>query len=491
MAYIGRGVDNISNVEKLDNISFSGSTATFNLTKGGTAFIPSSAECIRLAIDGVEQGNNYTVSGSQITFDFTPSGSSTNNWIYHIGVGVITTPADGSVTEAKIGSSAVTTAKINDGAVTSGKIASGVIPSTRPNANPLIINGDMAVAQRSTSASSISSAGYHALDRFRYSNSSSAVVVTISQETLSSGNAYLNGFHNAMKLDCTTADTSVASGHLTAMQYKLEAQDCTVFRKGTANAQKMTVAFWFKATKTGTYILQLGDSDNNRKISKSYTVSTTNTWEHKVLVFDIETSNPMNDDNGAGFVLTWWLVAGSDYSGGTLATSWEANEFNSNSAVGQVNAFDSTSNNVHITGIQAEVGEFTSTTLPPFQHESFGNNLARCQRYAYQVVSNESTAGNSPIGVGGAQYNSGQMQFSIPFPVPMRTNPSLTCSSASNNYSFIRNDAADNFDDFVIDKANSNLAECKNGTDMSGTPGQAGVVRTANSGLSVLFSAEL
>ena len=83
------------------------------------------------------------------------------------------------------------------------------------------------------------------------------------------------------------------------------------------------------------------------------------------------------------------------------------------------------------------------------------------------------------------------MQFSITFPVPMRTNPSLTCSSASNNYSFIRNDAADNFDDFVIDKANSNMAECKNSTDMSGTAGHSGVVRTANSSLSVLFTAEL
>ncbi len=266
----------------------------------------------------------------------------------------------------------------------------GIVPNDntirRPNSKPIIINGDMAVAQRSTSASSISTAGYHATDRFRYTNSTSAVVVTISQETLSSGNAFLNGFHNALKLDCTTADTSIAADHLTALQYKIEAQDCTVFRKGTANAKKMTVAFWFKATKTGTYILQIGDSDNNRKISKSYSVSTTNTWEHKVLAFDIETSNAMNDDNGAGFVLTWWLVAGSTYSGGTLATSWEATEFNSNSAVGQVNAFDSTDNNVHITGIQAEVGEFSSTTLPPFQHECYDDNITRCYRYYYRLT---------------------------------------------------------------------------------------------------------
>jgi len=295
----------------------------------------------------------------------------------------------------------------------------------RPLSKPIIVNGDMAVAQRSTSVSSISAAGYHGVDRVRYSNSSSAVVVTISQETLSSGNAFLNGFHNALKLDCTTADTSIASGHLTAMQYKLEAQDCTVFRKGTANAKKMTVAFWFKATKTGTYILQIGDSDNNRKISKSYTVSTTNTWEHKVLAFDIETSNAMNDDNGAGFVLTWWLVAGSDYSGGTLATSWEATEFDSNSAVGQVNAFDSTSNNVHITGIQAEVGEFSSTTLPPFQFEDFGDNLERCQRYYFR----NNAVDNIPFAAGVCNGTTNARAV-LYYPQTMRAAPTLDKSGS-------------------------------------------------------------
>jgi hypothetical protein len=297
----------------------------------------------------------------------------------------------------------------------------------RPLSKPIIVNGDMAVAQRSTSVSSISTAGYHGVDRVRYSNSSSAVVVTISQETLSSGNAFLNGFHNAMKLDCTTADTSIASGHLTVMQYKIEAQDCTVFRKGTENAKKMTVAFWFKATKTGTYILQIGDSDNNRKISKAYTVSTTNTWEHKVLAFDIETSNAMDDDNGPGFVLTWWLAAGSDYSGGTLATSWEATEFNSNSAAGQVNAFDSTDNNVHITGIQAEVGEFSSTTLPPFQHESFGDNLARCHRYFLYTGGGSAYQHHGS----GVEVTSTAAYMTTPLTVPMRASPSITANNTS------------------------------------------------------------
>ena len=370
----------------------------------------------------------------------------------------------------------------------------GIVPNDntirRPLSKPIIINGDMAVAQRSTSASSISTAGYHATDRFRYTNSTSAVVVTISQETLSSGNAFLNGFHNALKLDCTTADTSIAADHLTALQYKIEAQDCTVFRKGTANAKKMTVAFWFKATKTGTYILQIGDSDNNRNISKSYSVSTTNTWEHKVLAFDIETSNAMNDDNGAGFVLTWWLVAGSTYSGGTLATSWEATEFNSNSAVGQVNAFDSTDNNVHITGIQVEVGEFTSSTLPPFQHESYVENLSRCQRYL-QVLLDQNYR-YSTVGPG-TYISSSNTRFIRPLAKVMRADPSLVASSGTNEFFITSAAVAEDYINGVNIHANSNnsIVILWQDTNVSGTAGQGAFLSGEASGAYVWVDSEL
>ena len=361
MAYIGRGVDNISNVEKLDNITFSGSTATFNLTKGGSAFTPSSAECIRLAIDGIEQGNNYTVSGSQITFDFTPSGSSTNNWIYHIGVGVITTPADGSVTEAKIGSSAVTTAKINDGAVTSGKIASGVIPDAvtlRPNAKPLIINGNMALAQRGTSFSQPNTNNNaFPVDRFTFQTGSIGAY-TSTQETLTSGNAYNSGFRNASRIDCTTADASPSSGDYFWFQYTMEAQDCLVFKKGTSNAEKMTVAFWVKSNKTGTGQLTVKDSDNDRQVAGTYTISSANTWEHKVINLPADTTGAINNDNGAGFRFEWWLGGGSSYTSGSVPTTWEA-RVDADRGVQNLAINDSTSNDWSITGIQVEVGEST------------------------------------------------------------------------------------------------------------------------------------
>src|SRR5210317_1232048 len=106
MAYIGRGLDKISNVEKLDNLTFDGSSTSFALQKGGSSFVPSSANNILLSIDGVVQAGNFTVSGSTIDFGVAPSGSSTCDFILHYGVGLITTPADGTVTNAKVNASA-------------------------------------------------------------------------------------------------------------------------------------------------------------------------------------------------------------------------------------------------------------------------------------------------------------------------------------------------------------------------------------------------
>ena len=361
---------------------------------------------------------------------------------------------------------------------------------SRPNVKPLIINGDMAVAQRATSSTGKTSNGFYSCDRMELSVSGLGTH-TIIQESLTSGAAFNAGFANAWRIDTTTADSSPGSGDELLLQYPVEGQDLQVFKKGTTSAEKWTLAFWVKSTTTGTGQVNLSDMDNSRQCSATYTISSADTWEHKILNFAADTTGAFGDDNGESLRIEWWLDSGSNYEGGAAPTAWEATANGDRNASGNLNIGSATSKDWAITGIQLEVGEFNSSTLPPFQHESFGDNLRRCQRYAYEVVSNESAAGNAPIGVGGAQYNSCQMQFNIPFPVPMRTNPSLTCSSASNNYSFIRNDAADNFDDFVIDKANSNMAECKNSSDMSGTAGHSGVVRTANSSLSVLFTAEL
>ena len=125
MSYIGRGTESISNVEVLDNLTFNGS-ASYTLQKSSTNFVPSSANNLLISISGVVQQGNFSVSGSTITFDTTVSASDTCDWILHYGTGLITTVADGAITEAKLGSNAVTTAKINNGAITSAKLDSGL-----------------------------------------------------------------------------------------------------------------------------------------------------------------------------------------------------------------------------------------------------------------------------------------------------------------------------------------------------------------------------
>ena len=112
MSYIGRGTDKISNVEILDNITFDGSSS-YSITKSSVAFVPNSAQSLLISIDGVVQATNFTVSTSTIDFGVAVPSTSTCDFFLHYGTGVLFTPADGTVTEAKIGSGAVTSAKIS------------------------------------------------------------------------------------------------------------------------------------------------------------------------------------------------------------------------------------------------------------------------------------------------------------------------------------------------------------------------------------------
>jgi len=140
MAYIGRGTDSISNVEVLDNLTFDGS-ASYTLQKSSVNFVPSSANNLLISISGVVQQGNFSVSGSTITFDTTVSASDTCDWILHYGTGLITTVADGTITEAKLGSNAVTTAKINDSAITNAKITDGTIANAKLANSSITLNG--------------------------------------------------------------------------------------------------------------------------------------------------------------------------------------------------------------------------------------------------------------------------------------------------------------------------------------------------------------
>ena len=269
----------------------------------------------------------------------------------------------------------------------------------------IIINGDMSIAQRSTSVSSITGSGYNTVDRWHIVLSSLGTWTQSQSTDVPTG----QGFATSLKFDCTTADASPGSGDFLFLNQKVEGQNIQYLKKGTSSAESTTLSFWVKSNKTGTYICELDDNDNTRNINKSYTISSADTWEKKEITFAGDTTGAFGNDNGTSLQVIWWLGAGSNYTSGTLNNAWESTT-NANRAVGQVNLADSTSNEWYVTGVQLEVGE----TASDFEFLPVDINLERCQRY-YQKLSNGS----------GPAASSTDSRLFMPFINDMRSSPSL------------------------------------------------------------------
>ena len=389
---------------------------------------------------------------------------------------------------------AIATADIADNAVTSAKTSG--IPA-RPNAQALIINGSMAVAQRATSKASISGGGYNTVDRYQNNNAGAFIGTwTQTQESLSSGDAFNDGFAKSLKMDCTTANASPAANSSNWIQYGIEGQDLQLLKHGTANAEKLTLSFWIKATKTGTNIVRLYKTDADRSCSQAYTVSTTDTWEKKVLNFPADTSGAViANDNTLGMGINFAIAMGSNFTSGTLATSWAAN-VSANDYVGQVNNADSTSNNWEITGVQLEVGEYSASTLPSFQHETYGDNLMRCRRYCNLHMNTDQNGG--PFLNQCFAYTSSNWQSSLQLVPPMRAVPTVTSVSGSNYYVIFSNGGTVNYDQIDFNDATLSGGVCTV-VDLAldgasgGTAGHAGKTRgnQTGAGTMCLFDSEL
>jgi hypothetical protein len=235
----------------------------------------------------------------------------------------------------------------------------------------LLYNGAMQVAQRGTSNASANSLAYYTADRWQTAISNVGGWTQSIENDAPTG----SGFRKSLKMLCTSSFSPASSDYLFLRQ-KLEGQDLQHIKKGTSSAEQLTVSFWIKSNVTGTYILALIDEDNNRHVSKSYSVSTSGTWEKKTITFSADTTGVLDNDNGHSFNVDFWIGAGTVFTSGTLATSWES-LVNANRAVGQVNLAAATNNYWQVTGVQLEVGDKAT----PFEHRSFGEELALCKRY--------------------------------------------------------------------------------------------------------------
>ena len=295
----------------------------------------------------------------------------------------------------------------------------GTSGSSLSNRN-LIINGAMQVAQRGTSFTNTIEA--YGADRIN------AYATNMGTFDVSQSTDAPDGFAKSFKFVCNTADASPASTDETVVQYKIEGQDLQQLGYGTSSAKTITVSFYVRSSETGDFGLWLYNEDGARQAASSYSINTANTWERKELTFAGDTSNGFNDDTGVGVYLRWYLGSGSAFIG-SLSSTWSSST--NRVPTGGVNIQGSANRNWYITGIQLEVGEQAT----PFEHRSFGDELARCQRYfcksyEYDIAPGASASLDNLAGCaavsGGTTATNRPFWFAGSFPVKMRTAPTIT-----------------------------------------------------------------
>ena len=284
----------------------------------------------------------------------------------------------------------------------------------------MVINGGMNVAQRSASVTGLGAAnGYFTVDRWQIATGNSAGRFTMTQTADGP-----NGISaNCIKLDCTTADTSIAAGEYLILSQAFEGQNLQRIGKGVAGAKEITVSFYVKANAAFTFCCEVLDGDNIRQITKLF--DTTTSWARHELTFPADVddgSSPLDDDNATSFNLSFWVHGGTDFTSGTLETSW-ANVTNANRAAGIDSFYSSTDNNFFITGVQMEVGPVATE----FEQEDIGTTLAKCQRYYRSYGGN---TGNERLCTAYA-HTTTQARAVIENVVEMRTAPSIAVSDVS------------------------------------------------------------
>ena len=255
-------------------------------------------------------------------------------------------------------------------------VSGDLVPSTPLSHRNMIINGGMQVWQRGTSFTSVTVPAYH-LDHFE------TILDSVGTYTITKDPSAPAGFKNSYKIACTSENASVSAGDAGVIYYKFEGQDVQHLQYNTGTALTTTLRFWIKAKETGNYQVNL--VGNNRQISATYTVNVADEWEEKTVTFAGDTgADWASSNNTFGGRFEWWLEGGTNFTGGAVPTSWEAvvaTDRNAGQTAQKIG--NDTANYWQITGVQWELG----SNATPFEHRSYGEELARCQRY-YQKSSN-------------------------------------------------------------------------------------------------------
>ena len=323
--------------------------------------------------------------------------------------------------------------------IATAKIADGVFSANKN----MVINGAMEVFQRATAATA-AAGGYETADRFIMGETSGGAYTTERSTDHPTSSGY------SLKAQVTTADTSLSAAHYAYIFQKIEAQNLQHLAYGTSSAKTLTLSFFVKSNKTGTYTVNLYKPDGTGYIFvQEYTINSADTWEKKTITisptagstsFITASAGAIANDNGSGLEVGFSLAWGSNYTGGTSG-SWSSNT-NHYATTNQVNWLDSTSNNFYLTQIQLEVGDQGT----PFEHpRSYGDELQRCKRYFNQWSDGDKTYHSLGIGT---MYTSTYLQGGFELDVEMRAVPTLVQVNSSSAYGCSVHGAFPQFDTF-------------------------------------------
>ena len=304
------------------------------------------------------------------------------------------------------------------GSVTSRLDTLGTSEGALSNRN-VIINGNFEIWQRATAATAADNS-YNTVDRFRPYKNAGAYTTERSDD-----NPHSAGF--SLKAQCTTADTSIAAGEYAFINHEIDGQNLQHLKYGTSSAKSVTLSFWVKSSKTGTYtvgIYKHAGGATAYMYRKEYTISSANTWEKKIITVSptagstsfMTSSGGKIVNGGHGFGVSFNLALGSNFHGTNDAWAADAKYGTSN----QVNWLDSTSNNFYLAEVQMEEG----VQATPFEHEPTSVTLAKCQRYTYVIAGDD----DDMTGIMGYGESASNARFPVVYPVIMRTTPSFTLS---------------------------------------------------------------
>ena len=278
----------------------------------------------------------------------------------------------------------------------------------------LLINGGMMVDQREATMQFNASSNYRCDRWYQGVSGGGTYQFTHSDDTPV-------GFGKSIKIQCTTADTSLDAGAYGYIMHKLEGNALQSMNSANGIVEH-TISFYAKASKTGVYTVNLRDEDNAQGNSKTFTISSANTWERYVLTFPAHSSGTLDNDNLSSYRLYWWFQSGTNQTSGTFYNgTWGAHTNANRVSSNNVNLGDSTSNNFLITGIQMEVGNSASD----FEHRSFAEELLLCKRYYTQIQ-----GGSDAFTFPGKGQGSTTVDGVFPLSVPLRAQPTMNSISS-------------------------------------------------------------